>query len=437
LPKDRVTVANGLEADVSGAAPFLLEAAHWVTGGRVAPTDDVSVGGPPPSASTAPSGPTSPARVLVADDNADMRDYLVRLLAPRWTVEAFGDGRAAFESALERPPDLVLSDVMMPGMDGVGLLRALRANAKTSTIPVLLLSARAGEDAIVTGLETGADDYLVKPFSARELLSRVGTHLEMARVRRAATAAATELAETRAELLEDLNRKNKDLEAFSYSISHDLRAPLRCINGFSQALQEDHGDQLGPDGQDQLRQVRSAAQRMGELIDDLLMLSRVERTELRCAVFDLSRLARSVGDRLAKSSSDRAVELIVEDGLVAEADARLVEILLENVLGNAWKFTAKTTCPRVELGLRHTDGHPSFFVKDNGAGFDQAYAERLFTPFQRLHSVGEFPGTGIGLATVGRIVDRHSGRIWAEGKVDLGATVSWTLPPPKRRRHVE
>jgi signal transduction histidine kinase len=437
LPKDRVTVAGELEAELTGAAPFLLEATHWIAGGRVAPTDAVSPGGQAGSASAAPSSRTSYARVLVADDNADMREYLVRLLASRWTVEAVGDGRAAFESAVERPPDLILSDVMMPRMAGVGLLRALRANAKTSTIPVLLLSARAGEDAILSGLETGADDYLVKPFSARELLSRVGTHLEIARVRRVATEAATELAETRAALLEDLTRKNNELEAFSYSVSHDLRAPLRCITGFSQALHEDHGDQLGPEGQDHLRQVRSAAHRMGELIDDLLKLSRVERTELRRAVVDLSQLARSVGDRLANSNLDRAVELIVQDGLVAEADARLVEILLENLLDNAWKFTAKTTCPRVEFGFRQTDGHPAFFVKDNGAGFDQAYAERLFSPFQRLHSVGEFPGTGIGLATVGRIVDRHSGRVWIEGKVDAGVIVSWTLPPSKRRPQAE
>jgi light-regulated signal transduction histidine kinase (bacteriophytochrome) len=176
---------------------------------------------------------------------------------------------------------------------------------------------------------------------------------------------------------------------------------------------------------------------MGELIDDLLKLSRVERTELRRESVDLSRLGRGVGKVLARSDPDRSVEFLVKDGLVAEADARLVEIVLENLLGNAWKFTAKTGSPRVELGSLERDGHTTFYVKDNGAGFDQSKAERLFAPFQRLHSVGEFSGTGIGLATVGRIVDRHAGRVWIEGQMEGGATVYWTLPSPKRRSQGE
>ena len=436
LPKDRVSSGSGLAAEVTGPAPFLLEATQWGIGGSVTPTNAGSAGDQAFVAAKAPSIHTPDARVLVADDNADMREYLIRLLASRWTVEAVGDGQAALESALQRPPDLILSDVMMPRMDGIGLLRALRANVKTSTIPVVLLSARAGEEAMVSGLETGADDYLVKPFSARELLSRVATHLEMARLRRRATETAAELAETRAALLEDLDRKNKELETFSYSVSHDLRAPLRSIDGFSQVLLEEHGDQLGAKGQDYLRHVRSSAQRMAQIIDDLLKLSRVERTELHRESVDLSRLCRRVGDVLAKADPDRSVGFIVEHGLVAEGDERLIEILLENLLGNAWKFTTKTTCPRVEFGSLQNDGQTTFYVKDNGAGFDQAHAKQLFAPFQRLHTEADFPGTGIGLATVSRIVDRHAGRIWAEGKVDGGATVYWTLPAPKQRSQV-
>jgi light-regulated signal transduction histidine kinase (bacteriophytochrome) len=324
---------------------------------------------------------------------------------------------------------------MMPRMDGVGLLRALRGNEKTRTIPIVLLSARAGEEAMVSGLETGADDYLVKPFSARELISRVGTHLELARLRRGATEAATELAEMRAALLEDLDRKNKNLETFSYSVSHDLRAPLRSIDGFSQALLEEYGAQLGATGQDYLRRVRSSAQRMSELIDDLLKLSRVERTELQRESVDLSRLGRRVGDVLARSAPDRSVTFVVEHGLVAEGDARLIQILLENLLGNAWKFTTKTTSPGVEFGSLQKEGPTTFYVKDNGAGFDPEYAGRLFAPFQRLHSDDDFPGTGtgIGLATVSRIVNRHGGRLWAEGRIDGGAAVYFTLPSSTRR----
>jgi signal transduction histidine kinase len=431
LPADRVAPAEAMATAGTGAAPFVLEAAHWAMTRNPGPADAPFVPPPPAAApaATSPSGDFG-ARVLVADDNADMRGYLVRLLEARWTVEAVADGEAALAAALQLPPDLVLSDVMMPRMDGVALLQALRADAKTNTIPVVLLSARAGEEAVVSGLETGADDYLVKPFSARELVSRVATHLELARTRRMATAAATELAETRAALLEDLDRKNKELESFSYSVSHDLRAPLRAIDGFSLALLEEQGDALGPNGQRYLERVRGAARRMSELIDDLLKLSRVGRAELHRESVDLSRLARSVGDTLARSEPGRPVTFEVADGLVALADRGLVAILLENLLGNAWKFTAKTSAARVAFGSRAKEGQAAFFIEDNGAGFDPAYAERLFAPFQRLHGPSEFPGTGIGLATVKRIVDRHGGRVWAEGRVNGGATIYWTLAAP-------
>jgi signal transduction histidine kinase len=175
---------------------------------------------------------------------------------------------------------------------------------------------------------------------------------------------------------------------------------------------------------------------MSELIEDLLEISRVERKELQREPVDIYQVCRRVGDLLAKSDPDRNVEFTVEHGLVAEGDARLIEILVENLLGNAWKFTTRTTLPRVECGSLQKDGQTTFYVKDNGAGFDEAHAQRLFTPFQRLHSSVEFPGTGIGLATVSRIVDRHGGRVWAQGQVDRGATVYWTLPAPTRRSHI-
>jgi len=430
LPKDRISAKGRFEMGTAGAAPHLIEAAHWLRDRSAASADAASVDIPNPIRSVAASTPTSGARVLVADDNSDMREYLVRLLAPRWIVDAVEDGQAALESALEQPPDLVLSDVMMPRMDGVALLRALRTDPRTRTVPVVLLSARAGEEAVIAGLETGADDYLVKPFSARELISRVAMHLELARVRRAATDVANELAETRAALLKDVERKNQELEAFNYSVSHDLRAPLRAIDGFSKVLLEDHADQLDAEGQRSLQRVRAATQRMGELIDDLLELSRVERADLRRERVNLSGLGRGVGELLAKSEPGRKVAFMVNEGLVADADPRLVEIILENLLGNAWKFTTKTSDPQIALGSIVKDGQTTFYVKDNGAGFDEAYAERLFAPFQRLHSEGEFPGTGIGLATVRRVVERHGGRVWAQGEIDRGAVVYWTLPSP-------
>jgi signal transduction histidine kinase len=221
---------------------------------------------------------------------------------------------------------------------------------------------------------------------------------------------------------------NKELEAFSYSVSHDLRAPLRGIDGFGLALAEDEADRLSPTGHDYLKRIRAGAQRMAELIDDLLRLSRVTRAELTGDDVDLSALVTSVAGDLSRSHPDRTVALTVQGGVTAFADPRLVRIIFENLLGNAWKFTSKAEAAAVEFGCRTDAEGPVYFVRDNGAGFDMKYAERLFGAFQRLHSDKDFPGTGIGLATVQRIVLRHGGRIWVEAAIGRGATFQFTLP---------
>ena len=224
-----------------------------------------------------------------------------------------------------------------------------------------------------------------------------------------------------------LDAANKELEAFAYSVSHDLRTPLRSIDGFSQALLEDYASLLDEQGRDYLQRVRSASQRMGQLIDDLLDLSRTARREFRRGPVDLSTLAHLTCEGLRRSDPDRQVEFVVAPGLVASGDIGLLRIVLDNLLGNAWKFTAKRPQARIEFGTTVASGVTTYFVRDNGAGFDMAYADKLFTPFQRLHGMTEFPGTGIGLATVSRIVHRHGGRIWAEGAVDQGVTVYFIL----------
>ena len=224
-----------------------------------------------------------------------------------------------------------------------------------------------------------------------------------------------------------LEAANKELEAFSYSVSHDLRAPLRGIDGFSQALLEDYADRLDGEGQDYLRRIRAATQRMARLIDDLLNLSRITRAGLRREPVDLSAIARSVAEQLARSHPGRKVEFRIAEGVKAEGDPHLLRVALENLLGNAWKFTGKTPAARVEFGVTEADGAPAYFVRDNGAGFDMAYAGKLFGAFQRLHDAREFEGTGIGLATVQRVVRRHGGRVWAEGAPGLGATFYFTL----------
>jgi signal transduction histidine kinase len=223
-----------------------------------------------------------------------------------------------------------------------------------------------------------------------------------------------------------LDAANRELEAFSYAVAHDLRAPLRAIDGFSQALLEDCAGKLDADGTGHLERVRSGVAQMGRLIDGLLVLSRVTREIVREKV-DLSELATDSGARLREAHPGRDVELVVHDGLVVLGDARLLAAALDNLLGNAWKFTGKCAHARIEVGEKREDGVRVFFVRDNGAGFDPAYADKLFRAFQRLHSVTEFEGTGIGLATVQRIVQRHGGWIRAEGEVGRGATFYFTL----------
>jgi PAS domain S-box-containing protein len=227
----------------------------------------------------------------------------------------------------------------------------------------------------------------------------------------------------------ELSVANRELEAFSYSVSHDLRSPLRSVDGFSQALLEDCGDRLGREGQEHLRRIRGAAQHMGQLIDDLLKLARVTRADLTFEAIDLSAIAERTLTRLADTHGGRSVAWKVHPGLRATGDPRLIEIVMTNLLENAWKFTGKRPLAEIEFGVRNGNGRAcEYFVRDNGAGFDPTYASKLFGAFQRLHHATDFPGTGIGLATVQRIVTRHGGYIRAEGTPDQGATFVFTLP---------
>jgi len=256
-----VGAERALPSTAMRAAAYVEEALHWLPNAAALPdplprSGEADLVSAPRETATTPAGRRP--RILWADDNADMRDYVRRLLADRYDVLAVPDGLAALAAARDKSPDLVLTDVMMPRLDGFGLLRELRIDARTRTIPVILLSARAGEESTVEGLEAGADDYLAKPFSARELLARVRTHLELARVRR--------------EWAIELEQANKELEAFSYSVSHDLRAPLRSIDVFSKALLDEYGEKLDERACHYLDRIRAGTQRMSALINDLLNL---------------------------------------------------------------------------------------------------------------------------------------------------------------------
>jgi two-component system NtrC family sensor kinase len=389
-----------------------------------------------------------PMRILTVDDSPTyLHEVAAQLRQEGYDVVPARSGEEALELLAVQSVDCILLDLVMPGLSGQETCRRIKGTAVWRDIPLIMHTALEAQDDIIEGINAGADDYVAKSSDLDVLRARVRAQLRRKQfedenrgireqllqkeVEVVAANAARELAEARAVFVEQLERKNSELEAFSYSVSHDLRAPLRSIDGFSQLLLDKHAGNLDAEAQEYLRFVREAAQRMGELIDDLLLLSRVGRAELRRDRIDLSSIARVVAEELEKNDPDRQVILCIQDQLLAEADSGLMRVAFENLIGNAWKFTVKVSEPRIEVGANQTGEDTVFFVRDNGAGFDMQHAENLFRPFQRLHSESDFPGTGIGLATVHRIIDRHGGRIWAESAVGQGTSLYFTIPATK------
>jgi signal transduction histidine kinase len=300
----------------------------------------------------------------------------------------------------------------------------------TAAIALQVLSARITRP--LRELTDAAEAISSGDYSRRV---KAGTRDEVGRLARTFNTMAGQVQDSQqrlearvAERTARLGAANAELEAFSYSVSHDLRAPLRGIDGFSQALLEEAGDKLNSTEIGYLHRVRAAAQRMAALIDDLLELGRVGRAELSRDRVDLSAMAREIAEELRRTEPGTHLEFEIQDGLVVTADRGLIRIVLDNLLGNAWKFTANVPAGRIQVGAEQRADEVVYFVRDNGAGFDMAYVDKLFQPFQRLHRSTDFKGTGIGLATVHRIITRHEGRVWAEGAVAAGATVRFTIP---------
>lgn len=316
----------------------------------------------------------------------------------------------------------IILNLMTPRMDAFETAALIRECERSRYTPIIFLaSLDRSEDAVLKCFDFGVVDYLVRPIVPAVLRSKVEVFVQLKR---------------QAELLEtkniELQAKIGELQTFSYSVAHELRGPLARIDGFSQALLESQSGRVDEEGERCLKRVRASSQRMCSLVDDLLRLAGVSNTEMRHERVDLSAIAESVAADLLQREPERQVAFKIEPGVLASGDPELFHTALCNLIENAWKFTSKHGQACIEFGELEENGTPVYFVRDDGAGFDQASSKRLFQPFQRLHKVSEFPGSGIGLATAARIVKRHGGRLWAEGAVERGATFYFSLVPTQR-----
>ncbi|AJE04831.1 hypothetical protein GPICK_05780 [Geobacter pickeringii] len=335
----------------------------------------------------------------------------------------------------EEAPRMALLDWLMPGLNGMEICRKLKESRASSPPYLILVTARGGKENVVAGLDAGANDYLVKPIDMDELRARIRVGQRYLEMQDTLARRMTEVSELNRKLEQrvrertsELESANRELEAFGYSVSHDLHAPLRHIAGFGEMLAEQFGDVLGDEGMALLGKICAAGRHMTHLIDDLLELSIVSREEMECREIDVTGLCHGIARDLAESEPGRDATFRIAPELVAWGDRRLVRIVLQNLLGNAWKYTSRKERAIIEVGVVDCCGEVAYYVRDDGAGFEMDHADRLFAAFQRLHSSSEFPGTGIGLATVQRIVSRHGGRVWAKGSRGNGATFYFTLP---------
>lgn len=393
------------------------------------------------AACSLPSPATQPWRsdlplVLVVEDNPDMNGYIANTLQPHCRVASAFDGRQGLEMATKMQPDIIISDVMMPNLSGDQMVAELRKHPELTDVPIVMLTARADDELRVNMLRLGVQEYLNKPFSDEELLARIGRLLaDRKRSIEQLRASEAKILRLNAELEQRVEERttellaaNRELDAFAYAVSHDLRAPLRAMSGFSQALIEDYGDRLEGEARVFLDQIIIGSRRMGELIDGLLTLSRTTRGELRRDRVQLSAMAERLLNELSSEEPGRKVQWTVMPALSVTGDEAMLEVVMRNLLSNAWKYTSNRDQADISFYARQEGSQQLFFVADNGAGFETAHAAKLFQPFQRLHRQEEFPGIGIGLATAQRIIHRHGGMIRAEGQQDRGATFSFSIP---------
>lgn len=381
------------------------------------------------------------ARLLVVDDDATQMRALCRTLELEgYSCSGYTAAREALVALGGQTFDLAMTDLTMPGMNGIEFLGAART--VDPHLIGIVMTGHGSIDTAVAAMKAGALDYILKPFTLRMILPV----LERALTIRKLSAENVQLREAEAmirrlnanlehcveERTRQLTEANTELEAFSHSVSHDLKAPLRAINAFGGMLAEQYSDVLDERGRGYLQRVLSSAGRMENLIEDLMRLSHATAAELKLGRVDVSRIAASIIDDLRAREPERKVDASIVPQLQCRGDPQLLRIALENLIGNAWKFTRNVADARIEVGA--CEG-ATYFVRDNGAGFDSEHASDLFAPFRRLHSTAEFPGTGVGLSIVQRIIRRHGGRITAEGSVGHGATFYFTVPAQPDQAH--
>ncbi len=362
-------------------------------------------------------------KILIIEDNKSLNEELIDW----FTFEGFeawsaDNGFAGIDMACQLVPDIILCDIMMPDMNGTEVLEDLRNNVSTRLIPFIFMTALSGRLNIRTGMELGADDYITKPFTRVELIKTITTRLKKAENIRELTDAKAQ------ERTAKLNFTNMELEAFNYSVSHDLHAPLRALNGYANMLTEDYADLLDSEGKRMLNAITEQSKKMGALIDDLLSFSRISTNEIKISAIDMHDLALTVFTELAADKDKAKIDFRISEIDSSYGDAPMIKQIWVNLISNAIKYTSKITNPVIEIGSTSSETETVFFIKDNGAGFDMEYYDKLFSVFKRLHSARQFEGNGVGLAIVQRIVQRHQGRVWAESEINKGTTFYFALP---------
>ncbi len=351
--------------------------------------------------------------ILIIEDNVEMNQHISQVLSTTYRTASAFDGKEGYEQTLSLYPDLILCDIMMPRMSGIQFLHEIRQHDELNDIPIVVLTAKIDHELSAKLLSEGAQDYLSKPFSQLELKARVYNLIRLKKNKEEIEQKNLELASA-----------NQELESFSYSVSHDLRNPLSSIIGFSSLILDAYT--LEPEIMEYVNHILISGKRMEELINDLFALSQAIKSEFKSEVVNLTKMVTSVIKALKVQNPHRKIKTIIKNDVKANCDAHLIRIVLENIIGNAWKYTSKNAISQIEFGVLD-DKHPIYFVRDNGVGFLQVNANKLFTPFSRLHLEKDFPGSGVGLAIVKRIIQRHGGRIWVESEIDKGTTIYFTL----------